>query len=192
MPSWEKQVFPRVLLKGVMFRQAPVEVECELVTPISYPVGDIIPLRLTLTSENRVALDLLAVSHVIDVQLHKVMDVGENAATPRPLSQRNRTDFYQSKLAAKAHWQRDGHTRELPLDDEHPLSRWRVKLDGIFQRETNIELTPSVGGPEMGMAHVYYVSLFPFRSTDFRPATKPKKALVIGKIELTAPSRSQS
>jgi len=34
---------------------------------ISYPVADIIPLHLTLTSKNQVTLDLLAMSHVIDV-----------------------------------------------------------------------------------------------------------------------------
>jgi len=118
---------------------------------ISYPVGDIIPLRLTLTSENRVALDLLAMSHVIDVQLHKVMAFGEQAATVRPLSLRNRTAFHRSDLAGKAHWQRDGHTRELPPDDEHPRSRWRVKLDGNLQRETNIELTPSFEEPGMAL-----------------------------------------
>jgi len=122
---------------------------------ISYPVGDTIPLRLTLTSENRVALDLLAVSHVINVQLHKVMDIGEKAGTVRPLSHMNRAGLHKSDLAAKAHWQRDGHTRELPLDDEHPRSRWRVKLDGNFQRETNIELTPSNEGSGLsGIAHV--------------------------------------
>jgi len=116
---------------------------------ISYPVGDIIPLRLALTSENRVALDLLAVSHVINVQLHKVMAFGEQAATVRPLSLRNRTSYHRSDLVANAHWQRDGHTQELPLDDAHPRSRWRVKLDGNLHRETNIELTPSFEEPGM-------------------------------------------
>jgi len=116
---------------------------------ISYPVGDIIPLRLTLTSENRVALDLLAVSHVINVQLHKVMAFGEQAATIRPLSLRNRTEYHRSDLAARAHWQCDGYTQELPLDDEHPRLRWRVKLDGNLHRETNIELTPSFEEPGM-------------------------------------------
>ena len=45
---------------------------------------DIIPLCLT--SENRVALDSLAVSHATDEQLHKVMAFGEQAVTARPLS----------------------------------------------------------------------------------------------------------
>lgn len=110
---------------------------------VSYPVGDTIPLGLTLTSENRIALDLLAVSHVIDVQLHKVINYGTQAAALRPLTLRDRNSYFQSDLAAKAHWQRDGHTQELPPDDEHPRSRWRIKLDGILHREANMELTPS-------------------------------------------------
>lgn len=118
---------------------------------ISYPAGDIIPLCLTLTSENRVALDLLAVSHIIDVQLHKVMAFGEQAAPVRPLSLRNRKSYHRSDLAAKAHWQRDGHTRELPLDDEHPRSRWSVKLNGNLHRETDIQLTPSFEEPGIAL-----------------------------------------
>ena len=107
---------------------------------ISCPVDDIIPLRLTLTSEDRGALDLLAVSHVINAQLHTIMAFGEQATTVRPLSLRNRTAFHRSDLAAKAHWQHDGHPRELPPDDEHRRTRWRVKLNGNFERETNMEL----------------------------------------------------
>ena len=113
---------------------------------ISYPVGDIIPLRLTLTSGNRVALDLLAVSHVINVQLHKVMAFGKHAATVRPL---DLSSYHGSKLAANAHWRRDGHTQELPPDDEHPRSRWRVELNGNFHREANMELAPSFEDPGM-------------------------------------------
>ena len=51
------------------------------------------------------------------LQLHKVID------SKQPLFSlcllRNRTAFHRSDLAAKAHWQCDGHTRELPPDDEH-------------------------------------------------------------------------
>ena len=109
---------------------------------------DLIPLCLT--SENRVALDLLAVSHAIDEQLHKVMAFGEQAVTARPLSLQNPTVFRRSDLAAKAHWQRDGHPRELPPGDEHLWSHWCIKLNGNLERETNIKLTPSF--EDSGMA----------------------------------------
>ena len=79
------------------------------------------------------------------------MAFGEQAATVRPLSLRNRTSYHRSDLAAKAHWQRDGHTTGLPLDDEHPRSCWRVKLNGNFHREPNIELTPSIEEPGMAL-----------------------------------------
>ena len=191
--SWKEKDFPPILLRGVMFGQAPVEIECKvgniyqimisvrsvslaacytrmsslfiiLTVPsfaytwyysqISYPVGDIIPLRLTLTSESRVALDLLAVSHVIDVQLDKVMAFGKQATTVRPLSLWNRTAFHRSDLVAKAHWRHDGHPRELPPDDENQRTRWSVKLNGNLERETNIELTPSFEDSDSGMAHM--------------------------------------
>jgi hypothetical protein len=80
------------------------------------------------------------------------MAFGKQATTVRPLSLWNRTAFHRSDLAAKAHWLLDGRPRELPPDDEHRRTRWRVKLNGNLERETNIELTPSF--EDSGMAYV--------------------------------------
>ena len=59
--------------------------------------------------------------------------------------------FHWSDLATKAHWQHDGNTRELPLDDGHPRPHWHIKLDGNLQQETNIEVTPSFEEPGMAL-----------------------------------------
>ena len=91
-------------------------------------------------------------SHVIDVQLDKVMAFGKHATTVRPLSHWNRTEFHRSDLVARAHWQHDGHPQELPPDDENPRTRWRVKLNGNLEWETNIELALSF--EDSSMAHM--------------------------------------
>jgi len=173
-----------------MFGQVPVEVECKLVVPKSYTTSNFIPLSLTLTSENREALDLFSVSDVIDVRLQKVLAFGKDAATVRPLNLKDRSSFHRSDLAARAHWQLDGHARELLTDEGHRRLRWTVELKGSFQRESEVELSPSF--EVSGMALVYLVSLFPFRSRDFHSASDPDRALVMGKIKLITPKRSKS
>jgi len=187
--SWPKQNFPPVRVRGVMFGQVSVEVECKVsnrariipsvrltlpcsllhpyVNPFrlfavpsltytrypqsSYTISDIIPLTLTLTSETREALDLLAVSDVIDARLQKVLGFGEHAATVRPLSLKDRKSFHRTDLAARASWQPDGPVRELLPDEGHRLPRWSVQLNGSLQRETGVELSPSFEHPGMAL-----------------------------------------
>jgi hypothetical protein len=117
----------------------------------SYTTSDIIPLTLTLTSENREALDLLAVSDVIDARLQKVLGFGEHAATVRPLSLKDRKSFHRTDLAARASWQPDGHVRELLPDEGHRLPRWSIQLNGSLQREAGVELSPSFELPGMAL-----------------------------------------
>ncbi|KAI0300817.1 hypothetical protein BC826DRAFT_1102149 [Russula brevipes] len=152
-------------------------------TKSSFPVNDTIPLHLTLTSKSREALDLLGVSHVIDVRLQKVLAFGKQASVIRPLTLKNRSSYHRTDMAAKAHWDFDGHAKELPSNDGHPRPRWCINLNGKFHRQPRVELSPSFEVP--GMALMYFVSLFPFRSKDFRPASDPNKELVMGKIQLT-------
>jgi len=177
-------------VKGVIFGKVPVEVECKLVAPRSYTTSDVIPLHLTLTSENQEALDLFSVSHVIDVRLEKVLAFGRDASVIRPLTLWDRRSYHRSDLAATAHWKLDGHTTELSPDNEHSRSRWCIKMNGSLHREINVELCPSFEEPGMALAIMYIVCLFPFRSADFRPEGHPKKALVMGKIRLTSPRTS--
>jgi hypothetical protein len=115
----------------------------------SYPTSDIIPLRLTLTSENREALDLFAVSNAIDVRLQKAMNFGEQATAVHRLL--NRRSSHRAELAARAHWQLDGHARELLPDEGRTRPRWTVDLNGSLQRETGVELSPSFEEPDMAL-----------------------------------------
>lgn len=176
------------MVRGEIFGRVNVEVECKLITPSEYLASDSIPLRLVLTSENYEALDLFSVSHVIDVRLQKVMAFGDRAGIVRPLTLRDRDAFHRAKLAARANWVRDGDVQALPPDEHHRRPCWRVRLNGVLQRIHGVELIPSYEEPGVSMAIMYFVSFFPFRATDFRPANNPNKELVIGKIKLTRPS----
>lgn len=181
--SWPKQKFPKLIVRGVMFRRLQVEVECKLAIPVSHPVSDVIPLRLVMTSETREALDLFAVSHAIDIRLLKVMAFGENATDTHPFTLRNRSSYHRTDWAAKAQWETDARSWELPPSDEHPRARWRIKLNGRLHRDQSVKMSESFEEP--GMALMYFVCLFPFRSADFRPASDPNKELFMGKLPIT-------
>ncbi|KAF8271173.1 hypothetical protein EI94DRAFT_1827775 [Lactarius quietus] len=181
--SWPQQNYPRVVVRGVVFRRSQVDIECKLIVPVSHPVSDIIPLRLVMTCESREALDLLAVSHAIDVRLLKVMAFGDNAANIHPFTLRNRSSYHRTDWAARAQWEGNANSWELPPNDEHPRIRWRVKLNGQLHRDENVEISESY--EQTGMALMYFVCLFPFRSTSFRPASDPNKELFMGKLPIT-------
>jgi len=120
--SWPEQIFPLVTARGVIFRQDHVEVECSLVTPSSYPIGDTIPLHLILTSKSREALALFGMPHVVDVRLQKVLVFGKQALSIQPLTLKNRGSYHRMDLAAKAQWEPEGHAEELPSSDGHSAS----------------------------------------------------------------------
>lgn len=181
--SWPHQDFPRVIVRGVIFRQLQVDIECKLIVPVSHPVSDIIPLRLVMTCESREALDLLGVSHAIDVRLLKVLVFGDSPATIQPFTLRDRSSFHRTDWAAKAQWEANAYPWELPPNDQHPRARWRMKLNGNLHRVPNVEITESNDQP--GMPLMYFVCLFPFRSTSFRPAGDPKKEIFMGKLPIT-------
>ncbi|KAI9451461.1 hypothetical protein BJY52DRAFT_1297612 [Lactarius psammicola] len=182
--SWTPNDYPGVIIRGSIFQQHEVGVECKLIIPISYPVCDRIPLRLVMTCVDRVALDLLAVSDAINVRLLQVLAFGKRAATARPpFNLRKRKSYHITKWVATAHWYANGKDEELPPDDEHPRSRWLVKLNGEFRREPRAEIGHSFAEP--GMAVMYYVCLFPFRAPDFRPTSNPDKILFYGQILLS-------
>jgi hypothetical protein len=120
------------------------------------------------------------------------------------LSLKDRDSFHSVELVAKAHWELDGHAKELPPNERHRLPRWRIKLNGVFQISRSVELSTSYEEPGVSMAIMvcslnlgenlgstdvpqYFVSLFPFRSADFQPASRPNRELTIGKIKLLKP-----
>ncbi|KAH9003151.1 hypothetical protein EDB86DRAFT_2895576 [Lactarius hatsudake] len=176
--AWPQQKCPKVVVRGVIFHQLQVSVECK----VSHPVSDVIPLRLIMTSQSHQALELLAVSHAIDVRLLKALVFG-NAANIHPFTLRNRSSYHRTDWAAKAHWEAGSRAWEVPSSDEHPQVRWRIKLNGTLHREPNVEITESF--EQRGTALMYFVCLFPFRSADFRPASDPNKELFMAKLPIT-------
>jgi hypothetical protein len=106
-----------------------------------------------MTCENQVAIDLFAVSHVIDVRLLKILVFGKNAAaaTP-PFTLADRSSYHIKEWVAKALWDADGHARQLPLSDEHRRPRWRIKLNGKLLRDPKAEISHSFAEP--GIAHM--------------------------------------
>lgn len=180
--AWPQQQCPKVVVRGVIFRQLQVNVECKLIVPVSHPVSDVIPLRLIMTSESHQALELLAVSHAIDVRLLKALVFGD-VAKIHPFTLRNRSSYHRIDWAARAHWEANSRAWEVPSSDEHPQVRWRIKLNGTLHREPKVEITESF--EQRGTALMYFVSLFPFRSADFRPASDPDKELFMAKLPIT-------
>ncbi len=98
--------------------------------------------------------------HVIDVRLQKVMAFGDRARVVCPLTLKDRDSFQRAEPAAKAIWERDGDVKELPPDEHHKLSRWRVKLNGALQKIHGVELIPSYEGPGVGMAIMVHCPSF--------------------------------
>jgi hypothetical protein len=105
-----------------------------------------------MTCVDRVALDLLSVSGVINIRLLQVLAFGKKAATASPpFTLRNRESYHITKWVAKAHWYADGEDKELPPDNENPGSRWRTKLKGEFCREPCAEISHSFAEPGMAV-----------------------------------------
>ncbi|KAI9435636.1 hypothetical protein BJY52DRAFT_1331241 [Lactarius psammicola] len=178
-PFWPQQILPAVVVRGFMFRRLQVEVICKLIIPTSYPVSDVIPLRLVMTSESREALDKLAVSHAIDVRLLKVRASGQNAANIDPFTLNNRSLYRRTDWAARAQWEANAHC-EPPSDG---LTHWSIKLNGMLHRDQNVSMIESSEEPHMAL--MYYVCLFPFLSTDFVPEADPDKELLMAKLPIT-------
>ena len=106
-----------------------------------------------MTCENQVAIDLLAVSHVIDVRLLEVLVFGKNAeAASPPFTMADRKSYHIKEWVAKAQWDVNGHAKELPLSDEHRRPHWRIKLNGKLLRNPSAEISHSLAEP--GIAHM--------------------------------------
>jgi hypothetical protein len=125
-----------------------------MICQVSYPVSDIIPLRLIMTSESHEALELVAVPHAIDVRLYKDMAFGKDAQVIRPFSRSNRSSYHRAELIAAASWeldQPDGLPRELPKDNVHSCPRWRIRLNGQFRRTADVEMVATIQAPDMAI-----------------------------------------
>ncbi|KAH9064002.1 hypothetical protein EDB87DRAFT_90460 [Lactarius vividus] len=181
--SWPQQKPPKVVVRGVIFRRLPVDVECKLIVPVSHPVSDVIPLRLVMTCESLEALELLAASHTIDVRLLKVLAFGDNVANLHPFTLRNRTSYHRTDWAAKAEWEANARAWELPPSDGHSQVRWRIRLNGMLHRDRSVAISESF--EQRGTALMYFACLFPFRSPDFHPASDPNKELFMAKLPIT-------
>ena len=141
-----------------------------------------------MTCVDRVALDLFAISDVINVRLLQVLAFGKKAATASPpFTLRNRKSYHITKWVAKAHWYADGEDKELPPDSNNPGSRWRTKLKGEFRREPRAKISYSFAEPGMavmvrGLMMLQWTShrlmpvlrvLIPIPGTGFPPNKQP-------------------
>lgn len=182
LPSpWTENRCPEVVVRGIIFGHREVEVECRLSIPMSYPVNDAIPLRLTMACEALEALDLFAVPYALDVRLLKVLAFGRNAAAiAPPFTLKDPTSYHITSWVATALWNVDGHA--IQEND-----RWRIGLNGRLLRDPGTEITHVFA--ESGMTLMYYVCLFPFRSDYFQPLCAPEKILFYGRIPLTEQSK---
>jgi hypothetical protein len=101
-----------------------------------------------MTSENIGAIDLVTVPHIINVRLLKVIAFGkvDRVTSIGDLNMLHRTDW-----AATAQWELDGHARQLPPNEEHPRTRWCVKLNGKLRQETGVKLSPSFRMPDYAL-----------------------------------------
>ncbi|KAI9437277.1 hypothetical protein H4582DRAFT_2058272 [Lactarius indigo] len=142
LPSpWIENKCPEVIVRGVIFGRREIEVGCRN----SYPVNDTIPLHLDMTCEDREALDLFAVPHVIDVRLLKVLTFGKNAAVAAPpFTLRNRESYHITNWVASALWNVDGHTTQ------ESAGRLRIRLNGRLFRDPGAEISHIFS--EQGMA----------------------------------------
>jgi len=114
-------------------------------------VSDVIPLRLVMTSETREALDLVAVSHAIDVRLLRVWGFGESAANITALAlARHPPSGHRTEWAASAQWEVDTQTWGLPPSDKYPHTRWRIELSGKLHRGQGVLMSESF--EQSGMA----------------------------------------
>ena len=103
-----------------------------------------------MTSETREALDLFAVSHVIDVRLLKVLAFGQNAANIHPFILRNRSSYHRTDCDAKTQWEAPSHHAwELSPSDEQPRARWRIKLNGHLYRDQTVKMSERFEQPCM-------------------------------------------
>ena len=101
------------------------------------------------------ALDLFAVSNVINVRLLQVLAFGRKAATASPpFNLKNRKSYHITKWVATAHWHADEEVKKHCPDDAidgHGNFRWRSQLTGEFRRESDARMSYSFAEPGMAV-----------------------------------------
>ena len=155
-------------------------------------MSDVIPLRLVMTSENREALDLFAVSHAIDVRLLKVMAFGENAANIHPFNLRNRSSYHHTDWAAKAQWEANSRPWELPPSDDRPRARWRIKLNGQLHRDQTVKMNESFEQSNVALTVRVFDLGEDLAPTDFLFSTLCASSRSVRRISAPRPTRTRS
>ncbi len=106
-----------------------------------------------MTCEDREALDLFAVPHVIDVRLLKVLAFGRNAAAAAPpFTLRNRQSYHITNWVATALWNVDGHASQ-------ENGRLHIRLNGRLLRDPGAEITHTFAEPGMAIMAAGFRSL---------------------------------
>ncbi len=105
-----------------------------------------------MTCENRGALDLLAVPHVIDVRLLKVLAFGKESTTAAPpFNLTNHKSYHITKWVGRALWNVDGLATGLPPTDKHPHARWCINMNGRLVRDPCAEISHSFSEPGLAL-----------------------------------------
>ncbi|KAA1477193.1 hypothetical protein DENSPDRAFT_575159 [Dentipellis sp. KUC8613] len=172
-----------VMIKGLLFQADPVEVECMLgiAVPLTYMLGEAIPLSMTLTTSDRYAVDLLATSQTIDVRLIKTMAFGENAHDVTP---KTGSKYKKDECVGIARWVVE-NTVQLPSPRRRDgVELWQVRLRGSLPTQEDSQASPA-SFEFQHMSMMYTVRLYPFKAKDFRPNKAANKELLILKVAMT-------
>ncbi|KAA1477187.1 hypothetical protein DENSPDRAFT_884881 [Dentipellis sp. KUC8613] len=172
-----------VLIKGVLFQAETVEVECMLgiAVPLTYALGEAIPLSMTLTTSDRSAVDLLATSQTIDVRLIRTMAFGENAHDVAP---KTASKYKKDQCVGVARWAVEDTVQQLPPRRSDGVKPWQVRLRGSLPTQEDSQASPA-SFEFRDMSMMYTVRLYPFKAKDFAPTVPPNKELLILKVSIT-------
>jgi hypothetical protein len=146
---------PTVPIKGRIFssHQVNIDLNLSLATPLCYTRGTVIPLYLTLSSQDRQALDLLSSPHAINIRL------------------RRRVRYYISASNVASYKQTGSAERKDAIDFVENAVWWPAPGGDRHSRRLNGEIRLAKDlKPTSSMAHFtidYSVVVCPFQAAGF-------------------------
>ncbi|KZT41695.1 hypothetical protein SISSUDRAFT_234732 [Sistotremastrum suecicum HHB10207 ss-3] len=154
--GWE--TLEPVRFEGTLFNVQSFTMTCRLslAKPLVYTRGSILPMRLTLASENKQALDLLGTSGAPQVALLRVIHAGRKAQTKTKM-----------KTTRQSHSRVEGMAIAFPARESSPneYTKW---LDLELPLRPNLQ----PGFVFQDLVIKYNVVLLPFQTAGFVPSSK--------------------
>jgi len=174
------KTLPPVKITGTLFDTRQVDVDCALsiANPTTYARGSMIPVVITLTSQDEQALDVLSAPTAIRLYLLRIRTLGP-FATDDTVVQRSDKVFYDQIV--KAVWWNSREVADMPkpedraVDDSGKASLPPTDLE-LGKRTLNGEirlnstLKPSFVFPRFSLR--YHLALQPFDSPGFVSSSK--------------------